>query len=317
MTRNNRALWLSAAATIAFTMSCGGTDVPDGGTACTTDATCGTGKGCHPVLKTCVATCTGSSDCPSAEKTCAKINNSASSFCTCSTDALCAASTAGNICGAATRQCSAKCTSSANCPNNGTCNTGTGQCSGGGTTDAGTDAGTGMTACTSTNPEPDVCGYAKVCYSNNLCDTATNDTACANIAAAISSGMYTAWNPATGTGPIIFNVTDDADVAAGCPGGTDVALTTTVYAYAGTTNFIDNAIQNSPPLFYYTSTGTKLAISGVQVGNATNAWSNYQVSNGGKNATYKFTLCAAAGTTSINAGFSFTNGNAYCINLKR
>ncbi len=316
MTRNNRALWLSAAATIAFTMSCGGNETPDGGTgSCTTDATCGTGKGCHPVLKTCVATCTGSSDCPSAEKTCAKINNSASSFCTCSTDALCAASTAGNICSAATSQCTAKCTSSASCPNSGTCNTGTGQCSGGMTTDAGTgDAGV---ACTSTNAEPDVCGYAKVCYSDNKCDTASNDTTCANIAAAITAGSYTAWNPATGTGPVIYNVTDDVDVAAGCPTGTDVAFTTTVYAYAGTTNFIDNAIQNSPPLFYYTSTGTKVAISGVQVGNATNAWSDYQVSNGGKNASYKFTLCASAGTTSINAGFSFTNGNAYCANLTR
>ncbi len=319
MTRNNRALWLSAAATIAFTMSCGGNETPDGGTgSCTTDATCGTGKGCHPVLKTCVATCTGSSDCPSAEKTCAKINNSASSFCTCSTDALCAASTAGNICSAATSQCTAKCTSSASCPNSGTCNTATGQCSGGTTTDGGTDAGTtdAGVACTSSNAEPDVCGYAQVCYSNNLCDAAADDR-CPNITAAIAANAYTAWNPATSTGPVIYNVVDDADVAAGCPGGTDVAFTLTLYAYAGPTYTFPATIGAATQLTYYTSTGAVRPINNVVVGSQTNAWSHYIVSNAGKNVEVKMTLCAPAGTTALTAGFAFSGGNAFCADLAR
>ena len=312
MTRHNRGLWLTAAATIAFAMSCGGNDTPDGGTgACTSDSTCGTGKGCHPVLKTCVATCTGASDCPSAEKTCAKINASTSSFCTCSTNALCAASTAGNICNSGTRQCSAKCTATS-CPSGLTCDTVSGNCSGGGS-DAGTmDAGV---PCTSTNFEPDVCGYAKVCYSDNKCDTA-DDARCGNITAAITANNYTAWNAATSTGPVIYNVTDDTDVAAGCTGAGDVAFTTTVYAYAGPTVFtadINAAIQ----LAYYTTTGAKRPINGVQVGNASNAWSHYTVSNAGKNVEIKMTLCAPSGTTTLTTGFAFSGGNAFCKDQTR
>lgn len=308
MTRFNRALWLSAAASVVFAFGCGPNDTPDGGSgSCTTDATCGTGKACHPVLKTCVSSCSGSSDCPSSEKTCAKINNSAASFCTCSTDQLCAAATTGNICNSATRQCTAKCTANS-CPSGFTCDTASGNCTGGGTD--------GGVPCTSTNFEPDVCGYAKVCYSNNKCDTASNDLTCANIAAAINGGTYTAWNPSTSTGPVIYNVTDDTDVAAGCTGAGDVAFTTTVLAYAGTTNF-DTNITAAIPLSYYTSTGAKRPINGVQVGNASNAWSHYTVSNSGKNAEVKMTLCAPAGTTTLTAGFAFSNGNAYCANLTR
>ncbi len=319
MTRFNRALWLSAAASVVFAMGCGGGGDTDAGTgSCTTDATCGTGKACHPVLKTCVSSCSGSSDCPSSEKTCAKINNSAASFCTCSTDALCAAATTGNICNGATRQCTAKCPANS-CPSGFTCDTASGNCTGGGNTDAGTDAGVttdGGVTCSSSNFEPDVCMYANVCYSDNRCDTASNDTACPNIAAAINGGNYTAWNPSSSTGPVIYNVTDDTDVNAGCTGAGDVAFTTTVYAYAGSVNF-DANITAAVQLAYYTSTGAKRPINGVQVGNTANAWSSYTVSNGGKNAAVKMTLCAPAGTTSLTAGFAFSNGNAYCANLTR
>ncbi len=311
MTRNNRALWLSAAATIAFTMSCGGNETPDGGTgSCTTDATCGTGKGCHPVLKTCVATCTGSSDCPSAEKTCAKINNSASSFCTCSTDALCAASTAGNICSAATSQCTAKCTSSASCPNNGTCNTGTGQCSGGGTTDGGMDAGTtdaGMgNNCESSNNQPDVCGYGNACNESSdtppreFCGPIVNGT-CSNVAG------RPAWSSAS-TGPVIFNVVDEADVQTDCTA--DNAFTMTVYAYAGPGMAFPAQKSALPGFFYYTTNGTQVDIP-------TNLLrqSNYTLF-GTTVIGAKFTVCSSA-TSSIVVGVGFTNGNGFCTTLTR
>lgn len=312
MIRFNRALWLSAAASVVFAMGCGGDDTPDGGSgACSTDATCGSGKACHPILKTCVATCSGSSDCPSSEKTCAKIANSAASFCTCSTNELCAAAVGNNICNSATRQCSAKCTANS-CPSGFTCNTTSGDCAAGGT-DAGTDAGVtdAGVACTSTNFEPDVCGYANVCYTNNLCDAASNDTTCANIA----SSNFPGWNPASSTGPVIFNVTDDADVAAGCTGATDVAFTTTVYAYAGPNYTFPATIGAATQLTYYTSTGAVRPVNNVLVGSTSNAWSGYTIDNGGKNVSVKMTLCAPAGTTALTAGFAFSGGNAYCAPL--
>jgi hypothetical protein len=324
MTRHNRGLWLTAAAAIAFAISgCGemnpGTD--SGSNTCTSDTSCGAGKACHPVLKECQKTCTGATDCPSQEKTCKAINASTALFCTCSTDPFCAAAVPGNICNAVTQQCSSKCTTTS-CPTAYTCNATSGQCIANAPTDGGTDGGTdaGMNmdagvACTSTNFEPDVCGYAKVCYANNLCDTAADDR-CANITAAIAATNYTAWNPASSTGPVIYNVTDDTDVAAGCTGVGDVAFTTTVYAYSGTTLF-DTNITAAIQLAYYTSLGAKRPINGVQVGNVSNAWSHYTVSNGGKNAEMKMTLCAPAGTTTLTTGFAYSVGNAYCADQTR
>ncbi|MDP1830370.1 MAG: hypothetical protein Q8L48_44320 [Archangium sp.] len=326
MTRNYRGLWLTAAAGIAFAMmGCGemtGSDAGTGGigSACTSDTSCASGNACHPVLKTCAKTCTGGTDCPSNEKTCQKINNSTASFCTCSTDALCAATTAGQICNLAVFKCTDKCTVSS-CPVPLTCELDAGQCrSSGGTdggTDAGTDAGVGDAGvpCNSSNFEPDVCTYANVCYSNNQCDTASDDR-CPNITAAINAGNYTAWSPATSTGPVIWNVIDDPDVAAGCTAVGEVAFTTTVHAYAGTTLFPSN-ITAAVQLTYYTSTGAVRPINGVQVGNTSNAWSHYTVTNSGKNAEMKMTLCAPAGTTGLTVGFAYSGGNAYCQDLTR
>lgn len=313
MTRNNPGLWLSAAAAIAFAMSCGEMSGTDGGTTCSTDATCGTGKACHPVLKVCVKTCTGGSDCPSNEKTCAKINSSTASFCTCSTDALCGA---GNVCNAATSQCTAKC-SATSCPAGFACNATSGNCVVG-ATDGGSDAGTTMdagVACNVTNAQPDTCGYAKACGAGMICQAAADDR-CTNISAAITANNYTPWNPASSTGAVIYVATDDTDIAAGCTGATDVAFTTTVYGYAGTTLF-PATITAAPQLTYFTSAGTARPVNGVLVGTQTNAWSHYTMSNAGKNVEIKMTLCAPAGTTALTAGFAFSNGNALCVALTR
>ena len=95
-----------------------------------------------------------------------------------------------------------------------------------------------------------------------------------------------------------------------------VPFTTTLYAYAGTTNFtatIGAAVQ----LNYFKTTGAKQPVNNVLVGSASNAWSHYTMSNNGKNVEVKMTLCAPAGTTQLTAGFAFSGGNAYCINLTR
>jgi len=110
-------------------------------------------------------------------------------------------------------------------------------------------------------------------------------------------------------------VTDDADVAAGCTGATDVAFTTTVYAYAGPNYTFPATIGAATQLTYYTSTGAVRPVNNVLVGSTSNAWSGYTVDNAGKNVSVKMTLCAPAGTTALTAGFAFSGGNAYCAPL--
>lgn len=327
MTKMTRGLWLTAAASIAFAMGCGGGGGDtDAGSGCTTDSACGTGKVCHPVLKSCVASCTGSVDCPASAKTCARMDGTAGTtaapgFCQCTTDAICASGTANQVCNQATKQCSDKCTSNLSCPTGSTCNATTGVCGATVATDSGTgDAGT-MTdagvACSLNNPQPDTCGYANACGASMTCQDAVNDSACANITAAITAGNYTAWNPATSTGPVIYTHSDDSDVAAGCTGATDVAFTTTIYAYAGANYTFPATIGAATQLSYYRSNGTRVAVNNNLVGSATNAWSHYIISNSGKNVEIKLTLCAPQGTTSLTAGFAFSNGNAYCADLTR
>ena len=306
MTRHNRGLWLTAAATIAFAISCGPPGTPDAGPGtCTTDAACGTGKGCHPILKTCVATCTGASDCPSNEKTCAKVNASTASFCTCSTKELCAASTAGNICNSGTKKCSAKCTAGS-CPSGLTCDTVSGNC-GGGNTDAGTDAGVADAGCNNTS-QPDRCGYGNVCNISNACEALVNGT-CQNVAG------RPAWTSAS-TGPVIYNLIDEpVDDQSKClnlpDGGIPTPFTLTVAAYAGTSPAtFPTTKSNLPGFFYYTSTGTPNDIPLNYLEQA-----NYNLFDNNKVMSAKFTLCAAPGRTSIVTGFGFTNGNSACATL--
>lgn len=319
MIRFNRALWLCAAASVVFAMGCGGNDTPDGGSgACTTDATCGSGKACHPILKTCVATCSGSSDCPSSEKTCAKIANSAASFCTCSTNELCAAAVGNNICNSATRQCSAKCTANS-CPSGFTCNTTSGDCTAGGT-DAGTDAGVACTdlgtcvypevcdftasvckagaTCNTAAVQPDTCGYAGYCTGAANCAQVEKAT-CSNFA---STGNTPAvFNPKTSTGPIIYYVENDpSPPAASCFKGFFVH-SFFLNAYSST-NW-PAQLAAIPGGWYVDSTGNKLDITGGLPG-------SYYVPNGKEMRLRKY-LCAKV-STSITAGFYFTGGNETC-----
>lgn len=314
MTSLNRGFWLSTAALAVVAMGCG--DLGGGGDAgntCSTDANCGTGRVCHPVLKECVSSCTGGSDCPASAKTCARLDSTAVSastpgFCQCSTDALCNGGTAGSlVCSNLTKQCTSKCTANSQCPSGATCDTATGQCKSGGTTDAGTDAGVtdaGVT-CNSNNPQPDTCGYGSACTSANTCEGITDGT-CSNVT---SVAGRTAWSASTSTGPVIFNVVDEAtDDAAACASGTP--FTTTVYAYAGGLGTFPAQKSNLPGFFYYTTSG-----NAVDVPTNLLTQSNYTVFTGSTVMGAKFTVCSTSATSSIQVAFGFTNGNGYCTTL--
>lgn len=318
MKRMNRELWAgAAAAAVAFLVAaCGST--PTTSTTCAGDAECGTGKMCHPTLKQCINSCTGSTDCPSSAKTCATYAGAAytaggaAAFCQCSTDALCGT---GQICQTtATKTCTAKCTASSECGSGATCNTTTGVCSGSGTV---ADAGTGAVdaGCNTNNVQPDNCRYGNACYQGNTCGAIVEGT-CANVAQAVSKNNHTAWT-ASSTGPVIFNVVPETGVQSDCATGTDGGIistpfTVSVYAYAGTTAFPANK-SDLPGFFYLNSSGDKTDIPANLL-----KQSNYTVLDAAnKSIKAKFTLCGSFSATTIPAAFSFTNGNAACATLTK
>lgn len=310
MTTGMRGLLLTAAFATLFAMGCGETSGTDGGSnTCSTDANCGDGKVCHPILKECIPSCNVAADCSEqAQKKCARYDGTDATmtspgFCQCSTDALCNTSVSGQICSTATKRCENKCTSNSDCPSGYTCDTTSGQCSGG-NTDAGMDAGmdAGVT-CNSMGTQPDVCGYGSVCTSSNSCEAVVDDTSCSNIA---NSGRP-AWTSAS-TGPVIFNVVDEADDQTKCT--TDNAFTVTVYAYTKAGDTFPAMKSNLPGFFYYTSSGMAVDIPTSLLQQA-----NYTL-YGNTVMGAKFTLCSTA-TSSIVAGFGFTNGNGYCTTLTR
>ncbi|MFO0599140.1 MAG: hypothetical protein U0228_27775 [Myxococcaceae bacterium] len=313
MNGTNRS-WLALLGVLAgglLVAGCGTTTDNDAGSTCTTDSQCGTGKGCHPVLKTCVSTCTSGSDCPASEKTCAKIGSSTTTFCTCATDALCNTAVPGNVCNQATLQCTAKCTANSSCPSGSTCNTTTGVCSAVGGTDGGTDGGSdaGMmdagtdagTTCDYSRGQPDTCGYGSFCDGTNNCFVITNGT-CNNVAG------RPAWTNQS-TGPVIYQANDEAvDDASACASGTP--FTTTVFAYAPAGSTFPAMKSALPGFFYYTTSGTQVDIPTNLL-----TQTNYTLYANGTVMSAKFTLCSSTATTSLVAGFGFTNGNSFCATL--
>ncbi|MEW5739703.1 MAG: hypothetical protein AB1938_12290 [Myxococcota bacterium] len=321
MTNSTRGMWLTAAAATLFAMGCGESTGTDGGSTCTSDANCGTGKVCHPVTKACVPSCTGSVDCPSTAKTCAKFDGTPGSmtspgFCQCSTDALCG----GNfVCSTATKMCENKCTSNSNCPSGFTCNTTTGQCTTGGS-DAGMDAGTacdGLSQCTypevcnftsgrcvtgaSCNmsaPQPDTCGYAGYCTANSNCAQVEYPT-CENFGPTTRPVTF---NPATSTGPIIYYIEPDpSPVTANCFKGFFVhSFYLNVYR---TDADWPAQMTAMPGAFYVRTDGSQQDITAGLGGSA-------YVPNGRQLRLRKY-LCAQS-AASFNAGFYYTNGNEAC-----
>ncbi len=318
--RLNQGLFM-AAATAVFAMGCGDIMTPtDGGAGCTSDSNCSTGKGCHPVLKECVDSCTGEEDCPASAKTCAAISSSASKFCSCSTDELCNGGTAGSlVCNAATKRCGAKCTSNAACGTGFTCSTTSGNC----VADAPADAGTSCTGfgtcaypevcnfvsskceagatCSGANTQPDTCGVGGYCTGANNCAQVAVPS-CGNFLAGSAPLSF----GATSTGPVIIDITKVSfgtdTTFCGNTDSTRVKLKIRAY---DTGARLDSET-SQPSLKYYRTTGTTVNITGASI-------QAYTPLASGAEASFDVNLCAPAGISSLVVGFAYDNGNGACF----
>ncbi len=315
--KKKSALLLCAMVAVALS-GCG--DTMGGGTGCKADADCGVGKMCHPTLKSCVASCTGASDCPDGEKTCSTGLGSTAKFCQCSTNELCAAKTAGNVCNGSTLTCTAKCTSDSACSGGGKCNATTGVCGapmGGGGGDGGmmmggmactdigvcaagqvcnftTDKCQGAGSCNAANAQPDNCGTAGVC----------NAGTCGQVAKATCDNVKAfTYNPKTATGPTIYKIEPVADITKYCKTN-QFAHSVKIFAYRTDKDWPAVKDDATAGLKYYTTTG-----SAIDAPDFVYTADSYKAS--GKNAEFIATLCPMGGA-SIVTGFAFSTGNSAC-----
>lgn len=310
------------------------------GAACVSDANCGLGFMCHPVLGQCVASCTSGADCPSSAKACATIAGQAPGtgglrgFCQCATDALCSAQTANAVCQPVTKQCSVKCPTLA-CPTGLTCEATTGHCLSGSP-----DGGAGGACvpgtctqglcdpvsqrcvtpplCTMANPQPDTCTYGLICGSA-CAEAPFTAKGCANFTALTTP---LSWDPATVTprGPVtvaMSSIAKDVAMPLFC-GSRGADFTAEVRLYAGSTNF--PAMRDLlPPNFlnYVRSDGQELDVNNSvsPLVRATGGYAN-GLSNNNKNLTMKMNLCVTTPPPSLIAGFYGANGNPVCSTLQ-
>ncbi len=343
-------LWLVAATAAGFALGfagCGDT-MPMPST-CTSDMQCSASQACHPILRTCVASCTGAVDCPDSSKTCATFGGLASgndagvrAFCQCATDALCERGSAGQVCQPASKICGAKCTNNAGCPTGSTCDVMTGKCGGGTTTDAGTtdagmgDGGTVMDCtpgscmapqicdpmsrrcaaagtCVAANPQPDSCVYGLACVTAACAEAPrTTAAACANFT---NVPTPLAWNPATiatkGAVTTAYAPRATNDMTA-CMGMTPNAFTYTVDLYSAPMTNFPTMIDMAPSgSFNYVRTDGQIINLGA---GPVRPMSGYAMglSNGNKNLRLVWTACGENTIMTLRAGFYANNGNANC-----
>ena len=282
-----------------FMVGCGDDD--KGSDTCTTNADCAGTEICHPTSNVCVATCSSASDCPDTAKTCAPLGGSgadaAKNICKCSTDVLCNGGTGSKstdlVCSNLDRVCVTKCSSNTDCGTGRTCNTGSGQCEqGSGPPPGGTCTGEGQSTCS----------YGQFC-STGTCATPAAPT-CPNLQGKPASSF----DPATGTGNIIYNVTKEIF---GTACGADTTAQTvkarvSFYTKSGTLPTTKEGLNG---FFYVRTNGSEL--NGVPLSNG------YERSADGKSASLSVNLCTSSGDTQIVLGFYFTGGNGYCATLTK
>jgi hypothetical protein len=355
MMKTKTTFWLAAALAAGFTMGfagCGNSTMMS--TGCSSDSACATGEACHPILKTCVKACTGGSDCPDSAKTCATLTGLAAgndagvrAFCQCATDQLCDRATSGDVCQPATKVCAAKCTSSAGCPSGTTCDTVTGKCGAAAVVDAGTDGGMTVTdagvctpgsctggqicnpataacgagaACASANAQPDTCAYGLTCSGAACAEAPRTGVGCANFSTVITP---TLWNPVGLTamaGPVTVSVANRTDDMPFCTNTSVFSGAHELYAAPvalGGTNFPAAGVMLPAGLVNYVRTDGQICDVQRGCGNSGQIFrpSGYLVSNGNKNLTLNFTLCAPSGLTTLSAGFYAEKGNAVCVTM--
>lgn len=297
-----------------------------GGSKFCTSTSCASGETCHPSSKTCIKTCNTSNDCTAEAKTCdvavgstVQADGGALYVCTCATSAICASGTAGNICSTVDKVCTAKCASSSDCPNNRTCDTATGQCSGAAAMDAGSACTRGSCtapqicnftsgaceapkACITSNLQPDTCSYGQFCETSMTCREVIPGT-CSNFMAGSNPLL---WSGNTSTGPVIYALSKFSfgmDVTF-CGAAAPVRAKVHVKAYAKGNVLLSET--NQPALNYVRTDSTEIAVGATQI-------QNYMSTGSGKAAEFDVNFCAPTGTTSLTVGLYYTGGNAACF----
>ena len=278
------------------------TGCPGGGReslACTEAADCLENEICHPDARVCVQTCSIGDDCPESAKTCDAISaTNSTKICKCGTDALCQRDdrlddASGLTCSTTYKVCTdgggttPACTTDANCAAGQTCDTSTGTC---------------RAATTCSGEAQSTCSYGQFCSSNTC--TAVPAPTCPNFEGKPAKNF----DPATGTGNIIYNV---EKLIFGTQCGTDttaqiVKARVSFYAKSGTLPTTKEGLNG---FFYVTTNGTEL--NGVPLSN------EYQRSADGKSAALSVNLCTDKDFNQIVLGFYFTGGNAYCATLTK
>lgn len=278
-----RKMTLMLAALGAMSMVLAG--CPDGGREsleCSTDADCDASEICHQGAKVCVQTCTTADDCPDSAKKCEALGGtgtqSAQLICKCSTPELCKqderVSDASNL----------TCGQYSVCAPSGTTGPGPTTCSGEGQS---------------------TCAYGQFCSSGSC--TAVPAPTCANFDPS-KGGKTPVFNPATSTGPIIYDVTQVSfSQDSFCAGLTAKAR---VKAYTKTGTFPTQK-SGLPGLFYVRVNGTEVDGTSLMLGD------EYSTAEGGKRAEFIMNFCPEASATTLSIGLYFTGGNEICARLNR
>lgn len=276
---------------------------------CSADTDCLESELCHPDAKVCVQKCTSSAECPDTAKTCDVVSTTNSQkICKCSTDALCntGRETANLACSTTYNVCVPTCTTDTDCAAGQTCDTTTKQCKSTTTTPPEGQACTGEGQTT--------CGYGQFC-SSSKCTSVPTPT-CANFDPS-KGGKTPVFNPATSTGPIIYQITKlyfRPETTADYPSpfcGTNDVVKVQLKAYQSGTNTFPSSSTGLNGLFYVTVGGDETAASNLV------RPSDYSVSADKKQATINVSVCPAPGSTTISLGFYFTGGNEICSQVSK
>ncbi|QAT84039.1 hypothetical protein EJ065_2460 [Corallococcus coralloides] len=263
---------------------------------CTSDTDCSSGF-CNTAAGVCMETCESAADCPDSEKECAALAGSSNTqkVCQCKTNELCNTDDSTDlVCGAVSKRCEepgstpAGCTKDTDCGANETCDTATGACKPAATT----CSGTGQTTC----------AYGSYC----------SGTTCAQVPAPTCPNLQgkpaASFDPATGTGNIIYSVTKEIFGTA-CGSDTTAQTVKARVSFYSKNADLPATKEGLNGFFYVRTTGGEQ--NGVPLSNG------YQRSADARSASLSVNLCTDVNDSQIVLGFYFTNGNGFCATLTK
>ncbi|NOK09467.1 hypothetical protein [Corallococcus exercitus] len=285
---------LAALSSMSLALTACGDDATTAET-CTSDTDCSSNF-CNTAAGVCMDTCESGSDCPDAEKNCAPLAGATNTakVCQCQTNQLCNSGDSTTlVCGTVSKRCeepgsNTGCTKDADCAAGNTCNTTTGVCSPAATTCSGEGQST--------------CAYGSYC----------SGTTCAQVPAPTCPNLQgkpaASFDPATGTGNIIYSVTKEIF---GTACGTDTTAQTVkarVSFYSKNAD-LPSTKEGLNGFFYVRTNGGEQ--NGVPLSNG------YQRSADARSASLSVNLCTSVNDSQIVLGFYFTNGNGFCATLTK